>query len=138
MKKLFRATDDTGVSYNDLLVMIYGKENPLLDQKIFKGVGGVTREIAANPIYSVMRDQLEKKAILEGLIDPDRDFAHYTMTTSQAARQLGVHETAVVKAVQQHRLTGRKINGQWRLHPTAVAGYKVQTKKSKNAGRRAG
>lgn len=136
---LFRNTDREEVLYDDLTKIIYGKGNPLLDHRIFKGYGGVTADIAADPVYSVMRDQLEKKALQQGLIDEERDFAHLTMTPGEAAKKLGVHETAVVKAIQQGRLrSARKIGGRWKLHPDEVGEYRVQTKKSKHAGRRKG
>lgn len=136
LNRILKAAEDEAVSYDDLIVMIFGKDNPLLDQTIFSGVGAVTPEIFADPVYAVMRDQLERKAIQLGLVDPERDFANYTISVADAAKKLGIYESAVVTAIRQHRLAARKIGGKWRLHPQAVSSYQVQRKKSRNAGRR--
>ncbi len=137
LNDVIRNTEREDVLYDDLVTMIYGKGNPLLDHLVFKGYGGVTAEVAADPVYSVMRDQLEKKAIQHGMIVPERDFANLTMTAGEAAKKLGVHETAVVKAIQQGRLrSARKINGRWMIHPDEIGEYRVQTNKSRKAGRK--
>ncbi|MBI4082428.1 MAG: helix-turn-helix domain-containing protein [Candidatus Lambdaproteobacteria bacterium] len=136
LNRLLAATDDANVTYDQLVALVYGRDNPVLNQTVFKAGGGVTPEVLRNPVYALMRDLLERKATQQGLLVPERDFADYTLTVAQAAQFLGLHETAVVKAIRAWKLPARKFNGQWRLTPAGVHLYQVYEEKSRRTGRK--
>lgn len=119
------AAEDPRVSEHELVELIYGRENPLLDQTIFPGRGAVTREAFANPLYHVMLDLLDAKRISVGTLDPVRAAGRYTMTVSEAAAELGVSPSAVRQAIERGQLASWKKGP--RLHlldPHSVATYR--------------
>ena len=133
MDRLIAAQTDQKVSYDDLIVMTYGPDNPVLDRSVFKEMGAVTKAVLDNPIYHIMRDILEIKARSVGLVDPSEQAAQFTLSVLQSAERLGIHPTAITTAIRKHRLAALKKGGQWWLNPRDVASYKVSGRK--RAGR---
>lgn len=117
------ATNDPNVTENDMIELVYGRENPLLDQTIFKDRGAVTKATFANPLYNVMLDLMGQKRVQEGTLDLEAAGALYTMTVAEAATAKGVHESAIRQAIAGHRLTSWKKKGRHMLDPDEVANY---------------
>jgi excisionase family DNA binding protein len=124
------AANDPRVSEHALVELIYGKENPLLDQTIFPGRGAVTRAAFENPVYHVMLDLLDQKRIAVGALDPERAAARYTMTVTEAAAELGITSSAVRQAVAAGHLPAwKKHERLLLLDPSAVATYRDHVKR---------
>ena len=59
LERVKRAAHDPSVSEAQLSELVYGRENPVLDQTIFPGRGAVTKAVHANPVWPVMQDLLD-------------------------------------------------------------------------------
>lgn len=112
-----RTTDD------EMIELIYGPENPLLDHTIFKGRGAVTRAVLDNPIYHVMVDWLTRKQKALGKVDVDAAIAEATMTVPEVAAELGMSTSAVRQAIRAHKLAAVKVRGTYMLAPHHVATF---------------
>lgn len=124
------AAEDPRVSEGELVELIYGSENPLLDHTIFKGRGAVTREVFANPIYHVMLDLLDAKRVQAGTLDPERAAQRYSMTVTEAAERLEMTTSAVRQAIGAHRLAAWKSpSGPYLLDPHSVDTYRDRVKR---------
>lgn len=125
LARVHAAANDPRVSEHELVELIYGRENPLLDLTIFPGRGAVTRAVFENPVYHVMLDLLDAKRVQAGTLDPERAAGRYTMTVTEAAEQLGVSTSAVRQAIERGQLASWKKGP--RLHlldPHSVATYR--------------
>lgn len=121
VQKVFR---DRGKTDDDMIALIYGKENPLLDATS----GMVTREVFDNPVYAVLSDLIvRKRAAMEGT-DPDRLAARYTLTVADVAARKGVSEDAIRKAVRERRLPSWVKGGSYFFEPRAVEGAVLGTR----------
>lgn len=118
------AAKDRSVSVDHLIELIYGRENPVLDQTIFPTRGAVTKAVLADPLYHLMLDLLDRKRVQAGTLDPEKAAARYTVTVPEAARTLGVHESAVRQAIAAHRLSSWKRGARHFLDPNEVANYR--------------
>lgn len=123
------AAEDPRVSEGELVELIYGLENPLLDKTIFKGRGAVTTEVFANPVYHVMLDLLDAKRVQTGTLDPERAAGRYTMTVTEAAEFLGVTSSAVRQAIAAKHLDAWKKGGLHFLDPQTVETYRSRVKR---------
>lgn len=119
------AAEDPRVTEGDLISLIYGRDNPILDQTIFPARGAVTPETFRDPVYHVMTDLLDLKRIQAGTLDPQKAAAEYTMPVSEAAKRLGVTQSAIRTAISTHRLDARKQGGRHLLRPASVEAYRV-------------
>jgi hypothetical protein len=129
------AAQDPTVSIGQMIDLVYGPDNPLLDHTVFPGRGMVTVAVHADPVYRVMRDQLAVKEIAAGLYDPAEARKAYTLSVPAAAKQLGISPAAVRLAISNQRLAAVYDNGQWWIRPSSVASYKVSNRGPKAAGR---
>lgn len=111
--------------------MVYGKENPLLDNSSGRPV--VTRAAYDNPIYRILREWIEVKEVNLGLIDPIEEAAEYTLSLAEAAERLGITAAAVRAAIRGRKLAGWMRNGQWYVRPDSVAAYKPSKRGRHNA-----
>lgn len=118
------AAHDPTVTEAALTELIYGKENPLLDQSIFPGRGAVTKITLANPVYHVMLDLLDAKRVQAGTLSKPAAEAAFTMTVSEAAETLGITPGAVRQALDAKRLAGVKRGPSYFLDPRSVATYR--------------
>lgn len=123
LARVVDAAHDPNVTESTLTGLIYGTDNPLLDQTIFKGRGAVTPETVANPVYHVMLDYLDQKRIQAGTLDLAASHDRYTMTVAEAAGQIGMSTGAVRQAILKGRLGAIKKGGQWYLRPAGVKAY---------------
>lgn len=136
LARAVKAANDPSVTLNDLIEFIYSVNNPLLDTTMLPGRGMVTRAIFADQVYHVFADLLDVKRVQLGTLDPKEEIAAYTATVAEAAEQLGISETAVKKACQEHRLAAIRNGGQWLIDPHTIASYRVSNRGPKGKGDR--
>jgi excisionase family DNA binding protein len=125
LARVVEAVHDPTVTEATLTELVYGKANPLLDQTILPHHGVVTKAVFADPVYHVILDLLGRKRATTGRLDVAKALEEYTVTVTEAARQLGVHPSAVRQAIQQHRLDAVKRGGVHLLRPSSVESYRV-------------
>jgi len=107
----------------ELRALIYGAENPLLDQQA--GYSFVTAAAFDNPVFRVLLDLLDQKRVARGSLDPEKAAARYTLSVAEAAERLGIRDSAVRTAVLEGRLPSWIKDGQIRLAPASVDSYEV-------------
>lgn len=122
LARVVDAAKDPRVSDGALTNLIYGKENPILDQTILPDSGVVTREAFANPLYEVMTDLLYRKRLAVGVNAPAG--SEFTLTVTKAAEQLGVHPSAVRQAIAAGRIEAKKMGHIHFLRPADVEAFK--------------
>lgn len=128
------AVADPTVPVSDLLLLIYGDENPILDHDFVPGRAMVTRRVFENPVYRVLTDLIGVKQLNLGQLEPAKVDAAFTISVQDAATQLGLTPGAVRAAIVARKLAGHMRNGQWYTRPEAVAAYKVSTRGRKKSG----
>jgi excisionase family DNA binding protein len=124
LQRVRDAVHDPRVTEAELSALLYGPENPLLDQTAIPGRGVVTRAVFADPRYHLMLDLLAQKRVQEGTLDVDKAAARYTLTVAEAAERAGVHESAIRQAIAAHRLPSWKRGTRHYLSPEDVDAYK--------------
>lgn len=125
---LARVTDavhDPNVGEAELTELIYGKENPILDQTVLPHHGVVTKLVFANPLYHVMTDLLARKRVAAGTLDVARAADRFTMTVNEAAEKLDVHPSAIRQAIAGKKLAAQKKGGTHYIDPRSVDAYRV-------------
>jgi excisionase family DNA binding protein len=125
LARVFDATNNPNVGEGELIDLIYGKENPILDQTIFPARGAVTKEVFTDPVYHLMTDLLDHKRVQMGTLDLHKAHAAFTMTVQEAARKLGITQGAVRNAIVSRRMPAIKKGGVYLLDPKAVESFHV-------------
>jgi hypothetical protein len=120
------AASSSKVRENDLIALVYGRENPLLDQTMAPGYSMVTREVFENPIYRVLLDLLDRKRIKLGLLDPVKAAARYTLSVQEAADRVGVQRNAINVAVETGKLPVWVKDGRLYLDPDTLHAYQPE------------
>ncbi len=105
---------------DDLVTLIYGNENPILDHTLFPERGAVTREVLDNPIYHVLTDLLARKQAAAAGATPEKLKKRYTLTVAEAAEQAHVSPDAIRKAIKARRLPSWKEGGEYYLDPRTL------------------
>jgi len=136
LARVVDGANDPNVSEAELTALVYGKENPLLDQTMFPHHGAVTVAVFADPVYHVMLDLLGRKRVQAGTLDLGAVSAASTMTITEAAAELGVTSSAVRQAIHAHRLPAIKRGGSYLLDPRDVASFRVMRRGPKPRGER--
>ncbi len=94
-----------------------------------KGSLRVTTEIHRAPLFRVAEDISYRVGIRRGILAPNEDDEltpiEGIMSVSEAAEDLGITRSAVVKAAQAGRLKGKKIGRTWALLRRSVESYEV-------------
>ena len=121
VQKVFHDREKTD---DDMISLIYGKENPLLDATN----GMVTREVFDNPVYAVFSDLIVRKRVAMEGTDPERLAARYTLTVADVAAHKGVSEDAIRKAVRERRLPSWVKGGSYFFEPRAIEGAVLGTR----------
>jgi excisionase family DNA binding protein len=89
----------------------------------------VTSEIHRTALFRVAEDIVDRVGIRQGVIAPDRNDdlvpTEGIMSVTEAAKQLRVTRSAIIKAAQAGRLKGKKIGKTWALLRRSVESYKV-------------
>jgi excisionase family DNA binding protein len=117
--------DNDAVTLRDFIDLLYGRENPVLDQTIFPSRGAVVAETLSNPYWHVMTDLLERKRLALGDLDLDAVAAKYCVPVSAAAKRLGVTPAAVRLAIQDRRLPAMKRGSRYYLSDSGLVRFIV-------------
>jgi hypothetical protein len=131
LDRVKRAAEDPKVSENALIDLVYSAENPLLEKGHFESRpdrGAVTTKTLKNPIYHVMADLLQLKAIKLGRASAADLEASYTQSVSDAARALGISETAVRKAIHAGKLVAIEKSFGYLIDPRSTEDYGANRK----------
>ncbi|MCI0703412.1 MAG: helix-turn-helix domain-containing protein [Planctomycetia bacterium] len=131
LERVRLAAADPAVSPNQLIELIYGLENPLLEETMLPGRAMVTQAVFDNPIYRIMTDLLDRKELAAANQTVEQVAAPYTISVKQAAKKLGITESSVRAAITARKLSAWMRNGQWFLRPESIASYKLS-----NGGRK--
>jgi excisionase family DNA binding protein len=124
LRRVLAAGSDPAVGEAELYDLVHGQENPLLDRSVVAGRPVATADVYRNPLFHVMLDCIARKRLpADSGVAEAR--TRYTMTVPEAARQLGISESAVRQAVYANRLRARKDGGTYYLDPQSVASYRV-------------
>jgi hypothetical protein len=128
LERVRLATANPAVSPNQLIELIYGLENPLLDKTMLPGRAMVTQTVFDNPIYHIMRELLFRKELAAAHQTVEQVAAPYTISVKDAAKKLGITESSVRAAITARKLEAWMRNGQWYLRPESIASYKVSNR----------
>ena len=126
LARVIDAANKPRVTESELVDLVYGKENPILDQTILNHQGVVTRAAFNNPVFHVMTDLLSRKRVQVGTLDLEGHKARCTMTVTEAAKKLGVHPSAVRQAIYAKKLPAVKKGGMYYLDPRSVEQHHVK------------
>jgi excisionase family DNA binding protein len=137
LERVRSAANDPAVSPNQMIELIYGLENPLLDKTMLPGRAMVTRAVLDNPVYHIMIDMLFRKRLAAANQTLDQVAATHTISVREAARRLGITESSVRAAITARKLAAWMRNGQWYLRPESVASYKVSNRGRKKRKKKA-
>jgi hypothetical protein len=135
LERVRTAAANPAVTLDQLIELIYGLENPLLDKTILPGRAMVTPIVFENPIYHIFGDMLFRKRLAVSQHTPKDVAATHTVSVKEAARQLGITESSVRAAITARKLAGWMRNGQWYMRPESVASYKVSNRGRKKTRR---
>jgi excisionase family DNA binding protein len=124
LERVKRAAHDPRIDASELTELVYGRENPLLDQTIFPGRGAVTRSVMRDPVYHVMLDLIEAKRVQTGALDANAVLASFTMTVAEAAARIGISPSAVRQAIAAKRLAAVKRGNAHFIDPRGVDAYR--------------
>jgi hypothetical protein len=114
------AVADPAITEPMMAERIYGAANPLLDHAMMPGRSMVTAETLRRPEWYVLQDMLARKDVATGRIVLEDVEARYTMPLVEAARSLGVHESALRQLVQRFRVPAWKKAGSWHFDPRTL------------------
>jgi hypothetical protein len=128
--RVHAAVADPGVGVSEVVELIYGPGNPILDRTMIPGRPVVTKAVFDSPEYKVLADLLQVKRVqVVGMVMPD---SAYTVSVPDAADRLGITPSAVRAAIAGKKLDARQVNGEWLIRDESVGGYRVS-----NRGRKA-
>lgn len=87
LARIVKAVDDDSVGPGALDALIFGKDNPLLDHTVNKGtelegVGAITKETFANPVYHVMQDLAHRKRVQFAGVERDHSKEVFTKSVA--------------------------------------------------------
>jgi excisionase family DNA binding protein len=125
LERVRQASVDPAVTENDLIALIYGRDNPLLDHTMLPGHAMVTGAAFEHPAYQVMVDLLGWKRVQLGTLDLAAARARFTLSVADAAEVLGITPQAVRKAIKARHLASWRDGEQLFLDPRSVAAFKT-------------
>jgi hypothetical protein len=120
------AASSKKVTHDQLLAMVYGPENPMLNKTMLPGYSMVTPEVFESPVYRVLTDLLDRKRVQLGLLDPVKAAERYTLTIPDAAAQLGVHRNAISNAIDTGKLPVWVKGDRYYLDPRTLHAYEPE------------
>jgi excisionase family DNA binding protein len=129
LARVKRDAHDPAVTEAQLSELVYGRENPVLDQTVFPGRGAVTKAVHANPVWHVMQDLLDAKRVQTGRLDAGAVNAAFALTVSEAAARLGITEGAVRQAITSEKLAAVKRGSAYFIDPASVETYRARVKR---------
>jgi len=123
LAKLTQLAGNPEVTWERMLVAAYSVENPILDPNFMPGQGSVTKAVFANQAYHVMSDLMFRKQVSLKKVDLEAVGAAHTVSVSDAAKELGIHESAVRQAIASHRLASWVKDGKHFMTPSAIKAF---------------
>jgi hypothetical protein len=120
LKRAEELASHADASENELIVWVYGPENPILDRTIFPERGAVTRAVLDDPVYAVLQDLLFRKSAAQRGQSLERIAAKYTLTVNEAAERKGVSPQAIRNAIATKRLPAWVRDGEYHLDPRTL------------------
>jgi excisionase family DNA binding protein len=133
LQRVLAAAQDPAVSHGELSELVHGLENPLLDRAVVPGGAIATAEVYRSPLFHAMLDCVARKRLSPDSTAP-APRTRYAMTVPEAAKQLGISESAVRQAIYTNRLRARKEGGTHYLDPRSVASYRVSRRGPRRQG----
>jgi excisionase family DNA binding protein len=112
----------------DLVALVYSRENPILDKTLFPERGAVTKAVLDHPVYGVLMDLLARKRLEQDKVDVASLGEEYTLSPSDAAKVLGVNESAIRQAIDARRLPSWKRDGRHWLKRDHVLAFQLGTR----------
>lgn len=131
LERVHRAAEDPSVSERGMIALVYGAENPLLEKGRFPNHpdrGAVTTRTLKDPVWQIMTDLLQAKAIRLGYTTSEALESSFTQSVSDAARELGISETAVRKAIHAGKLVAIERSFGYLIDPRSTADYAATRK----------
>src|SRR5688572_2068748 len=61
LPRVLKLLKDPTKTEDDMIEIVYGQDNPILDKTMFPGRGAVTKAIHGSPVYRMFTDLLERK-----------------------------------------------------------------------------
>lgn len=114
------------VSTNQMIALVYGPDNPVLDYS--QGTPNVTATVLAHPLYRILSDLIGVKRVALGELDLDKAHARYTIDVPSASQKLGITPQAIRAAIDANRLPGLYRKGQWWLTQESIDNYQVSNR----------
>jgi len=131
LARVVDAAHDPDVTESAFTELLYGRDNPLLDQTVFADRGMVTPGTKQQPAFGVMLDLLEQKWVQVGTLEaravlpPKADPAH-TMTVDEGGARMSVSPGAVRRLVESGQVVGSGEGDGLRLDPASVDAWVEQ------------
>ncbi len=120
LKRVRAIVEDPKGKTDDVIALVFGLENPVLEQSMFPERGAVTKEVLDNPVYHVLSD-LVARQYLKASRQPVEVLAKpYTLTVAEAAERKGVTPDAIRKAIRARRLPSWVKEGETYLNPRTL------------------
>ncbi len=117
LKRVLALSENPKAKANDMIALVYSKENPILDQTVFPTRGAVTKEVLDHPLYHVFSDLIFRKECAEDGTQIESLAEQYTLTMTEAAEQLKIHASSIQKAIAGRRLPVWMKEGRYYLDP---------------------
>lgn len=124
LKRVLAAVENPGMAERELSDLVHGPDNPMLALGVVPGRTVATADVYRDPVFHVMLDCIARKRLPPGTGALSAR-APYTMTVPDAAKQLGISESAVRQAIYANRLSALKDGGTYYLDSQSVASYRV-------------
>jgi hypothetical protein len=128
LQRVQALVDDPKATEDDVVSLIYGQENPILDRSLFPTRGAVTAAVLANPVYHVLTDLLNRKHLLVTKTPAERVAARFKLSVQEAAELKHVSEDAIRKAAAQNRIPSWKRDGSYFFEPKSLEAAELGTR----------
>ncbi len=125
LEELRALVEDPATTEDAAIVLAYSPRNPLLGpHELFPDRGVVTKETLGHPAYAVVTDLLARKHISARGLSVEAMANEHTFSVAEAAKRLGVHESAIRQAVAARRLPSWLKDGRHYFSARALDAYK--------------
>lgn len=125
VQRIANLVEDNRVTDAELLALVYGPENPLLESQKTAGYSFVTPAAFESPMFRALLDLVDRKKVALGKLDLEAAAARYTMSVADAAARAGVVESAIRTAIITGRLPAWFREGKNFLDPASVEAFAI-------------
>lgn len=121
-----KAVKDRSTTENDLIALVWGPENPLLDHNVRPGRSVATVATYKNPAFGVLLDLIQAKSIASGKTSVGALEASFDLSVDQAVEAIGgITPDAVRKAIRSGKIAGEKRGRDYFVDSRSVALFKT-------------